>query len=41
MGIEARSVVDPTLCVHGISNLRVADSSVMPRITTGNTLAPT
>ncbi|MFC0698795.1 GMC family oxidoreductase [Paraburkholderia humisilvae] len=41
MGIEACSVVDPTLCVHGISNLRVADSSVMPRITTGNTLAPT
>jgi choline dehydrogenase len=41
MGIEALSVVDPALCVHGISNLRVADSSVMPRITTGNTLAPT
>jgi choline dehydrogenase len=41
MGIEACSVVDPTLRVHGISNLRVADSSVMPRITTGNTLAPT
>jgi choline dehydrogenase len=41
MGIDARSVVDPTLCVHGIANLRVADSSVMPRITTGNTLAPT
>jgi choline dehydrogenase len=41
MGIDARSVVDPTLCVHGTSNLRVADSSVMPRITSGNTLAPT
>ncbi|MFC0574715.1 GMC family oxidoreductase [Paraburkholderia solisilvae] len=41
MGVDARSVVDPTLCVHGVSNLRVADSSVMPRITTGNTLAPT
>jgi choline dehydrogenase len=41
MGIEACSVVDPTLCVHGTSNLRVADSSVMPRITSGNTLAPT
>jgi choline dehydrogenase len=41
MGIDAHSVVDPALCVHGIANLRVADSSVIPRITTGNTLAPT
>lgn len=41
MGPGERSVVDPRLHVHGIDNLRVADSSVMPRITTGNTLAPT
>lgn len=41
MGAGKRSAVDPILMVHGIDNLRVADSSVMPRITTGNTLAPT
>ena len=34
------SVVDPLLRVHGISNLRVADASIMPQITSGNTNAP-
>ena len=34
------SVVDPLLRVHGISGLRVADASVMPQITSGNTNAP-
>jgi choline dehydrogenase-like flavoprotein len=29
------------LRVHGIANLRIADNSVMPNITTGHTLAPT
>jgi choline dehydrogenase len=28
------------LQVYGISNLRIADGSVMPRVTTGNTMAP-
>jgi choline dehydrogenase len=28
------------LCVYGIKNLRVADGSIMPRVTTGNTQAP-
>jgi choline dehydrogenase len=40
MGRDSMSVVDGTLRVHGIDNLRIADASVMPRITTGNTMAP-
>lgn len=40
MGVDAMSVVDPELRVHGVQNLRVADGSIMPTITTGNTMAP-
>jgi len=40
MGSDQSSVVDAALQVHGISNLRVADASIMPRITSGNTNAP-
>jgi choline dehydrogenase len=40
MGHDAMSVVDGSLKVHGIDNLRVADGSIMPRVTTGNTMAP-
>jgi choline dehydrogenase len=40
MGRDADSVVDASLRVYGIENLRVADASIMPRITTGNTMAP-
>ncbi len=40
MGRDADSVVDASLRVYGIDNLRVADASIMPRITTGNTMAP-
>ena len=41
MGIDAMSVVDPNLRVHGIKGLRIVDASVMPRITSCNTNAPT
>ena len=34
------SVVDAKLKVYGIENLRIADGSIMPRVTTGNTMAP-
>jgi choline dehydrogenase len=39
MGRDAMSVVDGHLKVYGIENLRIADGSVMPRVTTGNTMA--
>ncbi|WAR09778.1 DHGL-like protein [Mya arenaria] len=38
---DPTSVVDPQLRVKGIRNLRVADASVMPHVTSGNTNAPT
>jgi len=40
MGRDPMSVVDHQLKVYGIENLRIADASVMPRVTTGNTMAP-
>jgi len=40
MGHDAMSVVDGSLKVHGIDHLRIADGSIMPRVTTGNTMAP-
>ena len=40
MGRDDMSVVDSQLRVYGVKNLRVADGSIMPRITTGNTHAP-
>ena len=38
---DAAAVVDTRLRVHGVPGLRIADASVMPRITSGNTNAPT
>jgi choline dehydrogenase len=40
MGRDSMSVVDANLKVYGIANLRIADGSIMPRVTTGNTMAP-
>ena len=41
MGRGPMAVVDDRLRVHGIEGLRVIDASIMPRITSGNTNAPT
>jgi choline dehydrogenase len=41
MGSDALAVVDDELRVRGIGGLRVIDASIMPRITSGNTNAPT
>jgi choline dehydrogenase len=41
MGKDEMSVVDGKLSVRGVENLSIADASVMPRVTTGNTMAPT
>jgi len=40
MGSDAMAVVDARLRVHGVSQLRVVDASVMPQVVGGNTNAP-
>lgn len=41
MGGDPMAVVDDELRVRGVARLRVIDASIMPRITSGNTNAPT
>jgi len=41
MGPDQMAVVDAQLRVHGVERLRVIDASIFPRITSGNTNAPT
>ena len=41
MGQDTMAVVDARLRVHGIQGLRIADASIMPNITSGNTNSPT
>ena len=40
MGVHEEAVVDPELRVRGVERLRVIDASVMPRLISGNTQAP-
>jgi choline dehydrogenase len=40
MGVDPMAVVDNELRVHGMQGLRVADASIMPTLTSGNTNAP-
>jgi len=41
MGQDRLAAVDPELKVYEVQGLRVADASIMPSITSGNTDAPT
>lgn len=40
MGRDSMSVVNSRLQVYGVQGLRIADASIMPHVTSGNTMAP-
>jgi choline dehydrogenase len=40
MGRDAMLMVDSRLKIYGVEGLRIADASVMPRVSAGNTMAP-
>ena len=41
MGIDNKAVVSPSLKINGLSNIRIADASIMPTMPSGNTNAAT
>ena len=41
MGTDNKAIVSPSLKINGLSNIRIADASIMPTMPSGNTNAAT